>query len=168
MTKENTRRGFTQCCCSKAFTLIELLVVVLIIGILAAVALPQYQKAVEKARAIQAVTRVSQLDKAIELWKLSHNEDCSSFWGDVSNLCSALDIDFSCEKIEDAHCLTKDFLYQANPREIIVYSQSNHYYVLDSQLDSKKHFCGWFDSVSKAVCDSLVPFGWDSRENYDV
>ncbi len=40
----------------KGFSLIELMVVVVIIAILTAVALPQYQDSVERARAAEAMT----------------------------------------------------------------------------------------------------------------
>ncbi len=54
----------------KAFTLIELLVVVLIIGILAAVALPQYNKAVKKAQGAEALAAMDAVEKALTVYFL--------------------------------------------------------------------------------------------------
>lgn len=71
----------------KGFTLIELLVVVLIIGILASVALPQYEKAVEKSRVAQMYPLVKDLAEAEQAYYMANGAYTCDF--------SLLDIDFN-------------------------------------------------------------------------
>lgn len=61
------------------FTLTELLTVVLIIGVLAAVALPQYQKAVDKSRAAQLFIMTKAIIEAQRVYFMANGEFADAF-----------------------------------------------------------------------------------------
>ncbi|WP_424245556.1 prepilin-type N-terminal cleavage/methylation domain-containing protein [Elusimicrobium posterum] len=88
------------------FTLIELLVVVLIIGILAAIALPQYTKAVEKSRSAEALTNISSMEKALERFILQE--------GGIPSNVSFEDLDLTFGTASTGLYTTKNFEYSVD------------------------------------------------------
>lgn len=56
------------------FTLVEILIVVIILGILAAIVIPQFTNASQDARESSVVSQLQTLRSQVELYKLQHHE----------------------------------------------------------------------------------------------
>jgi len=63
----------------KGFTLVEILVVVLIIGILSSVALPNYQRSIEKTRATEAMNNIKAANDAVYAFAAERNKCPETF-----------------------------------------------------------------------------------------
>ena len=76
----------------RGFTLVELMIVIVIVGILSAVAIPQFMKQTKKAVATEAVTQVSAITKQAATVQLEEpitadnvSTDCSAYSGSITS-----------------------------------------------------------------------------------
>ena len=144
----------------KGFTLIELLVVVLIIGILAAIALPQYQKTVLKARATQIMVDIDALSKALDIYILANGYPSEETYN------IPLDIELSTPPTywcNSDMCQIEIYGAAGTTMSQIYASRESG----DKSWSKRCVYASCEEPKSKLLCDSLQGFGYSSSDNCD-
>lgn len=142
------------------FTLIELLVVVLIIGILSAVAVPQYTKAVEKSRISEARIMLKNLLNAYKVKCLEEGVDLGDHCGEgeytlADNTLVNLDINLPGAVYEcpDDFCFdTKDWQYSYDSDSFNANRKGKNYYLY---IDKGEENIYCYNEDNHQMCESL-------------
>lgn len=172
-----------MCKHKQAFTLIELLVVVLIIGILSAIALPQYQKAVAKSRIATMLPLAKAIVDAKEIYYIQNGEysrDTTVLGVDVPATCSYLYTGiYSCgsdfvfgnnsDNLIIRYCPgknTDNLLCSQNQILRLIWTQQ--YYDSDREGDVKgfepgKGYCVGRTAYGRSICKSIPELIYEER-----
>ncbi len=153
------------------FTLLEMLVVVLIIGILAGIALPQYQKAVEKAKLTEALLNIKTIQGAAERYILAQGYPTSGY----VPLKDFPDVELSGgEWASKFEYITRDFTYYAQCLSEFcdisaIRNVETYYYGLYIYLPTQEqifHSCfTGFTDMGKYICKYLESQSWEYIDN---
>lgn len=154
--------------CKQGFTLIELLVVVLIIGILAAVALPQYQKAVEKTRLSEGLLYISALQKGLDVYFLANPDgELGLTANDTESVKVAIDIELpSLEYFDES----VEHPFDVNSGVFMLERKNSPYVyqlILERLPDGWRHECDYYNATSEFICQHLHDTqGWTISKEF--